>query len=324
MIYEVTRSILFYLDTEYRSGGTIGAPVFTFPNNLIGIRPQADESIRLTMQEAAISYTFYQTETFNNKFVVTEKVAGQAAVSRLVEIAIGNYNLSTFILELTSELNQNNLYSYAITFNSNTNTLAYVASPLNGEIRDTVIFDFNPETAFTATQTNIIESCNEIMGFPKESTITLSPVGGGLNVTSSIPITMSPGVENLYVTIRNQCGNFGNANEANVFTSSNILAKIPVAAPPYSTLYFFDLNNNFSTIITNKYLDNLSLSLFNERFTAIEPRKNWSCTIKIEIVRPKVEALTYQVMTEILELTRLKFLNKSKNGENEEKKNDII
>jgi hypothetical protein len=131
---------------------------------------------------------------------------------------------------------------------------------------------------------------------------------------------MSPGVENLYVTISNSCSNYGNANIANVFTASNILAKIPVSNPPFSTLYFYDLNSNFSTIITNKYLDNLNLTLFNERFTQIEPRKDWTFTIKIEIIRPKIENETKNLLSELVEITKLKFLKKNKNNTEKEKK----
>ncbi len=47
MVYEIQKSFLFYLDTRYRSGGSLSrpTPVFTFPNNLIAID---DEKIRLT------------------------------------------------------------------------------------------------------------------------------------------------------------------------------------------------------------------------------------------------------------------------------------
>jgi hypothetical protein len=100
-----------------------------------------------------------------------------------------------------------------------------------------------------------------------------------------------------------------------VFSSSNILAKIPVATPPFSTLYFYDLNSNFSTIITNKYLDNLNIFLFNERFTKIEPRKNWSFTVKIDIIRPHTENKTTQLLKELLDITKLKFMKKSKDNE---------
>ena len=162
------------------------------------------------------------------------------------------------------------------------------------------------------------------MGFPINSTITLDVSGGGRRIESSIPITMSPGVENLYVTVSNQCQNYGNANLANVFTSSNILAKIPVGAPPFSTLYFFDLNGNFSTIISNKYLDNLNIILKNERFTTIEPRKNWTMTMKIEIVRPRVEGRMNDALQEMLELTRLKFLRKNQNTAKTPENKNII
>ena len=74
MVFETVRSVLFYLDTRQRSGGTIGSPDFTFPNNLINVKPQNGEKLRLTMQEASIEYTFFQTELFNNSFVVRESI----------------------------------------------------------------------------------------------------------------------------------------------------------------------------------------------------------------------------------------------------------
>jgi len=324
MIYEVVKSILFYLDTSKRSGGTIGTPNFTFPNNLIGLQPQAGERIRLTLQEAAIEYTFYQTETFNNKFVIIETRGNGDVLARTIELEVANYNLNTFILELTNKLNAGSYFTYALTFNANTNTIVYTASQKDIHTIDSIVFDFNPTTAYAQTSVNIQESCNEIMGFPIASTITMAVQGSGRSVESSIPITMSPGVENLYVTIKNSCQNYGNANIANVFEPSNILAKIPVAAPPYSTLYFFDLNGNFSTIIENKYLDNLDLDLRNERFTSIEPRKDWTFTMKIEIIRPKVEDRMLDALQEMLELTRLKFLKKSKNTVKDEKNKNIV
>ena len=314
MVYETIKSLLFYLDTRTRSGGTIGSPQFSFPNNLIGLNPQNGELIRLTMQEASIEYTFYQTETFNNKFLVTEFIVGQPLDNRIITTDVGNYNLLTFIIELTQRLNAGDLYTYFVTYVANTNQLKYIAAPkIPNSTAGGVIFNYNANEVFNLLGANIEESANEIMGFKENATISLSSTGNNtLECQSTVPITMSPGVENLYVTISNSCSNYGNANIANVFTSSNILAKIPVASPPFSTLYFYDLNSNFSTIITNKYLDNLNIALFNERFTRIEPRKNWSLTIKIEIIRPRAENKTTQLLTELLDITKLKFMKKNK------------
>jgi len=324
MVYETIRSILFYLDTSKRSGGSIGHPRFVFPNNLIGMQPQAGERIRVTMQEASINYTFYQTETYNNKFAVTEEVQGQAPVTRIVETDIGNYNLNTFIVEITAKLNAFSLYTYVVTFNANQNTLTFVASPRNAATPVSVVFDFNKANVFNNTSIDIEESSNEIMGFAVDATVTLDAAGGGFTTTSTVPITMSPGVENLFVTIANQSQNYGSTEDSNVFSSSNVLAKIPVASPPYGTLYFFDLNGNFSTIIDNKYLDNLNIELYNERRTPVEPRKDWTFTIKIEIIRPRVEEKLNAATQEMLELTRLKFLKKSEINQKDSKIKNIV
>jgi hypothetical protein len=156
------------------------------------------------------------------------------------------------------------------------------------------------------------------------SRVSLTTEGGGLKTTSTIPISMSPGVENLFITITNQSQNYGSTDQPNVFSASNVLAKIPVAGVPYGTLYFFDLNGNFSTIIDNKYLDNLNIKLLNERLTPIEPRKNWTFTIKLEVIRPKVEEKMNEAMQELLELTRLKFLKKSENTQKETEIKNIV
>ena len=135
MVYETVRTILFYLDTRFRSGGTIGQPQFTFPNNLIDIKPQDGESLRLTMQEASLEYTFYQTEEYNNKFMIGEEVTGLGAPPpkvRLVTLPIGNYNLNTFIVQLIKSINSDSLYRYLITYKPATNVLEYTATPRDG------------------------------------------------------------------------------------------------------------------------------------------------------------------------------------------------
>ena len=62
MVYEIRKSFLFFLDTRYRSGGSLSRPIFTFPPNLIAI---GDEKIRLTLNEMSMEYTFYQTSLYN-------------------------------------------------------------------------------------------------------------------------------------------------------------------------------------------------------------------------------------------------------------------
>ena len=264
------------------------------------------------MQEASIEYTFYQTELFNNKFLVIEEVAGEPVLNRLIAVEIGNYNLITFIIELTAKMNDSSYYTYLITYEANTNRLKYIEIPKPPFTQLSVVFNFNADNVLELTGDDIGESTNELMGFEVDSIITLTPVNNNLETKSTIPITMSGGVENLYVTVANSCSNYGNANVRNVFSSSNILAKVPVGVPPFSTIFFYDLNSNFSTIISNKYLDNLNLTLFNERFTKIEPRKDWTFTIKIEIIRPRIEIENTKHMKDLLDITKLKFMKKNK------------
>ncbi len=159
---------------------------------------------------------------------------------------------------------------------------------------------------------DIIESLNEMMGFLDDATIALSltATANGFTCESTTSISMSPGVQNLYMVINNSCQNYANTSVDNTFSSSNILAKIPIATPPFSTLFFFDINSNFSTIITNRYLDSLSFTLFNEQFTEITPRKNYSFTIRIDIVVPSTNIDTKNTLEQILDLKKMSFINK--------------
>jgi hypothetical protein len=68
----------------------------------------------------------------------------------------------------------------------------------------------------------------------------------------------------------------------------------------------------------------LNIKLLNERLTPIEPRKNWTFTIKLEVIRPKVEEKMNEAMQELLELTRLKFLKKSENTQKETEIKNIV
>lgn len=304
-MFDIKRTYNFYLDTKFRSGGDLTSPIFNFPNNLINI--DDDERIKLTIQEMTIPYTFYQTENYNNKFLIIEN-----GIERIVEISIGNYNIVTFIFELTTKLNSNtSLYNYIVSYIPQTNALQYIATPKIGVLLNSVIFNFDSLSIFDIYNINIGESLNEMMGYNNEIiNLNLNTAGTAFTSVSTIPITMSPGVENLYITINNSCENFSNTDVNNVFSTSNILGKIPIATPPFSKIFYYDINQNFSTIITNKYLDNLSFTLYNERFTKITPRKDYSITIKIEIITNAVSVESNNTLKELLDINKLKLISK--------------
>lgn len=303
---------LFYLDTKYRSAGTIGSPEFTFPNNLIVVKP--NEKIRLTLSELSMEYTFFQTDTFNNSFVLHEAVLDEngeeMSHARCLKLPPGNHDMQTLMTEIHDLLNQaDGLYWYSVTLQRCTNTLKFRAT-----IQDTdhqplqFRFIFNQEEAGPLVQSvNLQESCNELLGF-KEDSINVSDA---LCLESTIPCTMSGGIENIFIHIANSCNNFGNLPKKNTFTRSNVLAKIPVSQPPYSTIYYFDVNGTFSTIIANQYLDNLSLRLVNERFSAIEPKKEWTFTVKIDVLEENPDVNIKDNISKILDLNKLKFVKKN-------------
>ena len=59
-----------------------------------------------------------------------------------------------------------------------------------------------------------------------------------------------------------------------------------------------------------KYLDNLSFTILNERFTEITPRKDYSFSIKIEIIAESIQTTSSDILNEMLELKKLKLIKK--------------
>lgn len=336
MVYQTLRSYNFYLDTADRSGGTIGRPLFLFPNNLFQLDTR--QKIKITLQEATIFYNFYQTEITNNKFYVEESVDINGTITtfnRIVELDIGNYNLATLQIELNNKLNiPNSLYTYQITINESQNLFLFNAFPKLGDVltTDTIIFNFNRQDVIQKTGIDIVESPNRLLGFPDNSIVSFNSnlINNSAFLFSLIPVDMSSSVANIYVRIDNNCTNYATQG-TDIFSYSNTLAKIPVAQPPFSTIFYYNIEDkgNYNTIIDNTYLENLNIVLLNSRDTVITPRSDWNLTIRVEIVVEKNEINMEKTLNEMLSIMKLKMIkkdsSKKKNkNDNENTQEEII
>jgi hypothetical protein len=296
MVIQTLRTYNFYLDTSDRSKGTIGTPSFLFPNNLFSLDKR--QKIKITLQEATIFYNFYQTEQTSNKFYLQEKVIinNQEVINnKLITLQEGNYNLATLIIELNEKLNTpTSLFNYQITLEESRNLFLFNAFPKQGTVlsEDSIIFNFNRDDVLIQEGVDIQESANRLLGFPDNSIVPFisNTTNNSCSLLSEIPVDMSNSVANIYVKIDNNCSNFSTQG-VNVFSYSNILAKIAVASPPFSTIFYYNIEEkgNYHTIIENSYLENLNIVLLNNRGSIIEPRTDWNFTIRVEIVIDKNE-----------------------------------
>jgi hypothetical protein len=330
MVYQVLRSQLFYLDSADRSPeSNIGSPVFSFPNNLLRI--DATQKIRVCFNEATIPYTFFQTEEFNNKFGVGESVIrGGVVVESLKVISLdtGNYSIDTLINELIQKLNsESNLYRYQLTYDDSRNEIIYVAIPiLATDIVDDVRFIFNRPFILENLQIDIGESAFELLGFPFGSVIVFVQPDSGINqltTKSSIPTNMSSAVDNLYIRIENNCNNF-TSDGVNRYSYSNTLAKIPIAQPPFSTIFFYNIDDNYSTVISGNTLDNFNIKLENKRGTLIVPRSDWSLTIRVEVIIDKNEIGMEASLNEMVKILKMNFIKENDRQKPKTEINDKI
>jgi len=316
MVFQVLRSQLFYLDTSDRSPESgRGNPVFSFPNNLLSI--EATQKIRISFNEATIPYTFFQTEDFNSQFALGESVIRNGIVIeslKIITLDTGNYSIDTLINELINVLNSSSdLYRYQLTYDDSRNEIIYIALPvLPSDIVDDVRFIFNRQFVLDTLAIDIEESAFELLGFPFGSVIVFVQPDLGINqltTKSSIPINVSSAVDNLYVRIENNCNNYS-SNGVNRYSYSNILAKIPVAQPPYSTIFYYNIEDvgNFSTIISGNVLDNFNVSLENKRGTRIVPRSDWTFTIRVEVIIDKNEIGMESSLAEMVKILKMNFI----------------
>ena len=330
MVYQVLRSQLFYLDTVDRSPESgRGNPVFTFPNNLLNI--EATQKIRISFNEATIPYSFFQTEDFNSQFALGESVIrGGVVVESLKVITLdtGNYSIDTLINELIRVLNSSSdLYRYQLTYDDSRNEIVYVALPiLATDIVDDVRFIFNRQFIIDTLGVDIQESAFELLGFPFGSIIVFVQPDSGINqltTKSTIPVNVSSAVDNLYVRIENNCNNYS-SNGVNRYSYSNILAKIPVAQPPFSTIYYYNIEDigNFSTVISGNVLDNFNVSLENKRGTSIVPRSDWTFTVRVEVIIDKNEIGMEASLAEMVKILKMNFIKDNGNKKPQQAIND--
>lgn len=332
MVYQVLRSQLFYLNTADRSvQSSIGSPIFTFPNNLLNI--EASQKIRVSFNEATIPYTFFQTESFNNKFALLETVqrgGNPVTTLQIIDLETGNYSIDSLINELIQKLNETStLYRYQLTYDDSRNEIIYVAQPINGvnDSADTVQFIFNREFILTSNLSiDIFEGAFELLGFPFDSIIDFTQNGNfnQLQTKSTIPINCSSAVDNLYIRIDNNCNNYA-SDGINRYSYSNILAKIPIAQPPYSTIFYYNIEDigNFSTIISGNTLDNFNIKLENKRGTSIQPRTDWTLTIRVEVIVDKSEISMEESLKEMTQILKMNFIKKHGRKPNKPKDNEI-
>ena len=70
-------------------------------------------------------------------------------------------------------------------------------------------------------------------------------------------------------------------------------------------VYFLDnIPDKVDILVLNDFI-------LNERFTEITPRKDYSFSIKIEIISESVDTTTKEILSEILEIKKLKLINKN-------------
>lgn len=319
MVYQVLRSQLFYLDSSDRSPESeIGEPVFSFPNNLFNIEPT--QKIRVSFNEATIPYTFFQTELFNNRFALEESVIRNGLLIesiKLISLETGNYSIETLINALVQKLNDaSDLYRYQITYDDARNEITYVAFPIIGsDTVNDIKFIFNRQLIIDELNIDVEEGAFELLGFPFDSVIVFVQPDTGINqltTKSTIPINVSGAVDNLYVRIENNCNNYS-SNGTNSYSYSNTLAKIPIAQPPFSTIFYYNIEDvgNFSTLISGNSLDSFNVRLENKRGTLISPRSDWSLTLRIEVIIDKNEIGMENSLEEMVKILKMNFIKEN-------------
>jgi hypothetical protein len=251
---------------QYRNGSFLSYVNYVF-NDFI--KPEEDIiNISVGVQSASIPLSFYIINEYNSQF----EYSLDGINTTIVNFDYGNYNANTFITQFQSKT------PFSITFDKASGKFTFT---YNSDF----YFHYENSTSFN------------VLGFNKNT--TYQSVGNTLQAPFLCDFS---GIRNIKV----RSGKLGNFNLDSVSGGSfNDLCVIPVNVGYYGIIVFIN-QNNFKSILTNKYVSDFDIQLvdgFNDELIDFN-NVGWTITLQFDILR-KLEEKSDIIGSKINDLTDL-------------------
>jgi hypothetical protein len=232
--------------TQYKNGSFLSYVNYSFDSF---IKPEKDiVSISCGVQNASIPLSFYIINEYNNKFEFSFDNINKT----IVYFTYGNYNANTFIQEFQSKT------PFLASFDRATGKYTFSYS-------STFYFHYENSTAF------------KVLGFHNQT--TYNSIG---NIIIAPFLADFSGIR--VIKIRS-VALVNNNLDSNTMTHSGDLCSIPVTTGYYGIINYTN-TNNFTAILSNKYINAFDIQLVDEYDELIDFNNvSWSITLQFDILR---------------------------------------
>jgi hypothetical protein len=298
---------LIFLNSKDRSIGTIPSSTFYLPKSLTDI-DNNNEAIAtraihaktgnphliymgLTLNDFVLPRTFFNTESFNNKFGVwIETTDSGGGAWHIISVPFGSYNSYSAKAKLQTILNDSTNGAYwsptmtqrvewAISYDLDTSYYTFIATP---KIPPATLIDLKFD--FSATSGVLVKgqkTCFDLMGFFKNTTNTLAGGGTSMSITSTRPATTQT-LPALYIRSKDLM-NENMISENGGYTKSDILGRIFLTAPPYSNLIYLNIDSDYQLKFRGRFISQLNIRITDEEDNELELVDDWSMSIQWQI-----------------------------------------
>jgi len=331
-----TKKQTIYLNTRFRDGGTIQAPNWSLPSNLIS-NTNDDETLELTIIDVLIPYQVYNIYDYDAAAIPPQPYGQfngthQNCTFRLESISFtpaaappnaipqfdfridqGNYNVYTLAAWLTNALTTyvstaSALASFAILCTYNFNQMKYEFRLTLDAAEGTIDGGFGisfPNYDFNAGE----YTAREILGGNPAAVDYLIVPSVAVYPTQSIDIVgwLQGNVglpRSLIMKMDLISGNIGRDGQGLGHTTT--MANIPINVANGETLTYQNVNDDFNISVPTHYLDQLQMTLTDERGRPVFVNGDWNLSFRIDYI--KQDHNTENLLSEMIYLQQLQVM----------------
>ena len=279
---KVLRKKYFYLSSANRQRNeSINNFSIMVPPNLMALKQ--DEKLRVVLTSFTTINSLQNINNNNNSFTLTITYFSNGSYTTIIRnlnLPNGNYTISQIASNLTALLTISTLVGGSITtvVNPYTNTCQWQYNTWAGFLITTLVISFNPIP-------NVTDSAMRILGFSGNTTI-ISP---STPFVYNTPLPMYSGQEPLIqlhadIPTVNVAYNANN----NMLNYSDILATIPILAPPYSPIVYQTFDSESFTFEMPSFghkLGTINFYVTNKNGVPLLMLDDYQFVLKIEVLK---------------------------------------
>ena len=294
----MSESFNIFINSSDRESGESNNFSLTLPN--LFINSSITSKLIITLNEAIIPYDWNSITDNNNALYLIE--LDSSGTSNIVILSIHNrneYTNTTLITELNDIFNNtggnrldkkgntySTLFSYTFSIDNTTNKLKLSVS---GSLGTSIIYNYNPLPNSLTTYGTF----GRMLGMlNNESVVITSSNNTDYLFNQDIEYKLT---DYIYITTSLSTNNISFIESIEDYNNSNIFGKIPVDKDRGELLTFKNTNNIFFVLLNSTYdFNELSFSLRDSSLNIIELNKDWSLSLKVEVIETEQDLTPLQ------------------------------